>query len=314
MFYDWFHERVPMKRLSVIAVFLFILSQACSLQGLMPASGNQQPAVTVLVVTATPAPSTDTPNPPTLTPVPPTLTVEPTVYPSDITFNVDCTALDPSRKEDCDIFQTRTRDVAYATLRQVTGASLGSCYPAMNYIILPTDPAQGAGGLSAGDTITLNKAYSIELKTRMDVHEILHSISTCNKALDMHVFHYMIQNAVYDSLGIHDPGYFISRDEDDLNINLQSLMKNLETTSENEKTGLCIGILYRKMGIAYFDLGKDAIPVLYWSTFSPVKIQNPPGDTMRSIWKNNADQVQALVETLRDQYKYLLNVPACGLP
>lgn len=308
-----------MKRLLIILAVIFMSTQACSIQADLAGSNKQEEVPSTVMVPPTEAPvilptimDIPTEIPATATTAP-TATMMPTTIPSDITFSIDCSDVDETRKGDCDTYITRTRDMAYPVLRQITGASLGACYTDLHYVILSKDPAEGAGGLSGGDTITYNQKYSLDLVTQMDVHEVLHSISTCNKALDLHVFHIMIQNAAYETMGIKKAGYYVSRDAGDLNENLEFLLESLKTAKSSEVRGLCTGILYRKMGIAYFDLGKEAIPTLYQSTFAPVELENPPSEILKTVWGSQADQVQALLETLQREYQYKLDVPTCGL-
>jgi hypothetical protein len=313
-------EGIKVKRIIVILSVLFIVNSAC---GQLSSPTEQLKSTLVEIVPTEPV----SPSPtfasvlPTFTQPPaevlPTATTEPTAsptsLPSDITFSIDCSALDPSRKADCDVFIAKTRDIVYPVLREITGVSLGSCYSNLHYVILPGNPSAGAGGVSQGSTIQYDQKYSIDLIPPMDVHEIFHSFSTCNKALDQHIFHIMVLNAVYDTLGIHTQGYFVSRDAEDLNQNLDFLLGKIGTADKSELIGICRGIINRKMGIAYFDLGKGAIATLYKSTIDPVKLGNPPSKILISIWgSKDAEKVQALLESLQRNYKYSLNVPACG--
>jgi hypothetical protein len=192
----------------------------------------------------------------------PTPIPTPTLPPSDLPFTIDCSALPGSRLADCATFLAATRDIVYPIERELTGASLAKCYKELHYTILPTDPGPHAGGYSAGARITYNQKYSIDLVHRYDVHEILHSISGCAKALDIHAFHGMIMNAVYDRLGVHAAGYFESRSASNLNAGLEDLQTKAKTAGGAELANLCIGILSRKMTIAYFDLGAGAITPL----------------------------------------------------
>ena len=291
----------------IVPILIFImLASACSL----PRQGPPAPLPTEpLPAAASPFPTLPPSASATWTETPaPT----PTTLPSDLPFSIDCTALPASRQSDCAAFITATRDQVYPILRQVTGVSLSKCYPGMHYIILATDPAPGAGGESGGDTISLNEQYSIDLPHSYDVHELLHSISTCARALDTHVFHGMILNYAYDRLGVHDPGYFTDRSAEDLTTILDSQLDQVKTASGQDLKNLCIGILQRKTTIAYFDLGGQAIQKLYRSTLYPPKISASPSPKLVSVWAGQAGQVQALLETLQQDYQYRLDVPACG--
>jgi hypothetical protein len=236
-----------------------------------------------------------------------------TLPPSDLPFTIDCSALPASRAADCQSFIATTRDVVYPIERALTGVSLSQCYKEIHYTILPTDPGKEAGGYSTGPTITYNQKYSIDLAHRYDVHEILHSISTCARALDAHIFHGMIMNAVFDRLGVHDAGYFVDRSAPDLSVTLENLQTQAKETSGTGLLDLCIGILMRKMTIAYFDLGASAITALYRSTVPPIKNATSPDAKLTAVWAGYAPQIEALRETLKQDFNYSVDAPECGL-
>jgi len=297
------------KKQNFLLIFLFIQSAAaCNFPGLEGAgNASSSAAQTPISVETHPAGRTQTRT----TAILPTATV--TYPPSDLPFTIDCSALPASRQADCDSFLAVTRDVVYPIERELTGASLSQCYKEIRYVILPTDPRPGAGGISAGDVITYNQLYSIDLPHRYDVHEILHSISTCVRALDAHIFHGMIQNAVYDRLGVHDPGFFEARSSENLNA-IENLENEAKTAGGSELSSLCLGILQRKITIAYFDLGEGAILPLYRSTIAPLAALTPPDARQVEIWGGYAPQVDALLEKLLQDYKYPLDLPSCGFP
>ena len=230
--------------------------------------------------------------------------------PADLPFNIDCSALPADRKADCDAFIIATRDQVYPLMREITGVKLSDCYDQVAYTILPGDPAPGAGGFSAGKKITYAKTYSIDLPHKYDVHELLHTVSACTKALDAHVFHGMVLNDVYDRLGVHDSGYFTDKgNPNGLN---DYLFEKIKTSSGTELQDQCRGVLSNKMTIAYFDLGNKATTKIYRSTINPHPA-SAPGTKLVEIWgPEAANQVQALLETLKNDYQYSLDVPACG--
>ncbi len=298
-----------MKREGFLCALLLISLAACNFPGLADIrDGSSSVARTPASAETQPAGSTQTRTPTT----PPTATV--TYPPSDLPFTIDCSALPASRQADCDSFLAVTRDVVYPIERKLTGASLSQCYKEIRYIILPADPRPGAGGISAGDIITYNQRYSIDLDYRYDTHEILHSISSCAGALDIHVFHGMIMNAVYERLGVHAPGYYEARSSENLNAAVEGLEKEAREASGADLTNLCIGLLQRKITIAYFDLGEGAIMMLYRSTIAPSAGLTPPDARQVEIWGGYAPQVDALMETLERQFKYRVDLPSCGYP
>jgi hypothetical protein len=296
---SWLTWEVPIIRKSLLSLLLLSLA-ACNLS----VRGFETPSAT--------ATSREVRNPDTPTPTA-VRTATQTFLPADLPFTIDCSALPDSRRSDCDAFLAATRDRVYPLEREWTGVNLSDCYAGLHYVILPTDPVPGAGGISAGDVITYNQRYSIDLAHRYDTHELLHSISTCARALDQHVFHGMIQNAVYARLSVYDPGYYEARDSENLTVNLEFLLGEAKTASGAELSGLCTGILARKMTIAYFDLGESAIRPLYRSTIEPLQNLTPPGAKMTEVWGGLAPRVDALLEKLRQAYSYDLGVPECGL-
>lgn len=297
-----------MKNKKALLCIFVLMMTACNLPGGVTPSAQPATAQPVFSSTITIPESSPTVTP-TQTPTqPPTQTP----LPSDLPFTIDCSALPASRQADCDSFIAATRDQVYPILREITGVSLSKCYKSIHYIILPTDPGPGAGGLSGGDTITYNQKYSIDLPHRYDVHEILHSVSTCAKALDGHIFHGMIQNYVYDRLGVHDAGYFDDRSSDNLTIGLDHQLEIVKTAKPEELFVPCLGILARKTTIAYFELDGQAITSLYQSTINPSKTITPPNPKLVSVWGMQAPQIEALLAAFEQDYKYIIDVPECG--
>ena len=290
------------KKLALLGVWILTVA-ACS---------SPAPGATARPDSASGAQQTPTQPPTQAATASPTLSS--TLPPSDLPFTIDCSALPASRAADCQSFIATTRDVVYPIERAMTGVSLSQCYKEIHYTILPTDPGKEAGGYSTGPTITYNQKYSIDLAHRYDVHEILHSISTCAHALDAHIFHGMIMNAVFDRLGVHDAGYFVDRSAPDLNVTLENLLTQAKTSSGTGLIDLCIGILSRKMTIAYFDLSASAITALYRSTIPPLKNATPPDAKLTGVWAGYAPQVEALREALQRDFTYALGAPECGLP
>ena len=258
------------------------------------------------------APPTATPLPPptaipdTPTPVPPPTAALP---PADISFTIDCSALDASRQPDCDSFIATTRDVVYPILREITGVSLSTCFREIHYTILPTDPAPGVGGFSSGDQITYNEAYSVDLPNRYDVHEVLHSFSQCGGALDAHIFHGAILNMAYARLGVFASGYFTDRAN--AAGMLTYLLEKIPTSTGSDLNDQCRGVIANHMTLVYFDVGDFAIPPLYRATINPQPV-NAPNQQLVNVWGDLAPKVEVLLEKLETDYKYVIDVPACG--
>ena len=293
-----------MRRKSVLLLALLAAAFACNL----PAPAAPESA-----------------SPPTVSPARKTATVTPTLEPtaagtatntfppSDVAFAIDCTALPAQRLADCESFLAVTRDVVYPIERELTGASLSQCWKEFRYVILPDDPRPGAGGISAGDVITYNQLYSIDLRYPYDTHEILHSLSTCAGALDLHAFHGMVMNAVYERLGVYAPGYYENASAENLTVILEDQLQKVKTVGGAERNATCVGILMRKVTLAYFDLGEGAIRPLYRSTIEPLQNLTPPTALQTEIWGSLAPRIDALMEKFMQEYKYDLGVPECGL-
>jgi hypothetical protein len=264
------------------------------------------------VITSEPIlPIATTQAPPTKISASPTPITPPTAafLPADLPFTIDCSGLASSRQADCDSFIAATRDVVYPIMREITGVSLSTCYQELHYTILPNDPAEGAGGLASGNQITYNQLYSIDLIHRYDVHEILHSVSQCSGALDNHIFHGLIMNAVYARLGVRDLGYF--QEKSALVEENTAILEQVNTATGDELANLCRAALSIHLTNAFFDLGAEAAGLLYRSTIHPQPV-NAPSPQLVNVWGGCAAQVQALNETLLNKYKYPITLPACG--
>jgi len=225
---------------------------------------------------------------------------------ADLPFKIDCSELDPSRQAACNSYIAKTRDEIYPHLREITGTSLSSCYDAVYYKIITGGPRAGAGGITSRNRITYDQRYSIDLEYPYDIHELLHSISQCNGALDEHVFHGAILNAVHVRLG-RKPFY---KKESSVE-NQNRLIKAVETSVGSDLHNKCRAILGEQMTILYFDLGEEAIQKLYRSTISPHPLSQP-NKQLATVWGPSTARVQALLEILKREYKYSFSVPACG--
>ncbi len=227
---------------------------------------------------------------------------------TDLPFKIDCTELDSTRQAICKSYLATTRDEVYPHLRDITGTSLSSCYDSVYYKIIPGSPSpgRGAGGLTSRNRITYDQRYSVDLKPPYDVHELLHSFSQCNGALDEHVFHGAIMNAVYVRMG-RKPAY----DKDKASENQNKLTKAVEEKGRAEVHDPCRAILAEEMTVAYFDLGEEGVQRLYRSTISPHPASKP-NQQLVNVWGPSAARVEALLELLKIEYKYSFSVPACG--
>jgi hypothetical protein len=230
--------------------------------------------------------------------------------PVDITFSINCDAIDASFLAYCDEYIAVTAEVVYPILREITGVGLADCFDRINYTIIPGDAADGAGGISNGSEITYSKTYSIDLVHKYDVHELIHSMSACSGALDQHVFHGILQNTVYERLNVLDAGYFESR-ENAVDLN-NYLLEAVKTSNANDLHDQCRGILANSVTIAYFDIDdENAVTTLYRATINPQPAA-ALNEKLTAIWGDSANQVQTLLDTLEQNYKYLIDAPECG--
>jgi hypothetical protein len=228
-------------------------------------------------------------------------------FKADLPFKIDCTELDPARQSLCNPYITATRDQVYPHFREITGTSLSKCYDAVYYKIIPASPRSGAGGMTSRNHITYDQRYSVDSDNRYDVHELLHSISQCNGALDDHVFHSSIMNAICARLGRNKP-YTKEASLETMN----RLIKAAEKAVGSDLHDKCRVILGEQINIAYFDRGEEAAQRLYRSTIAPHPASAPVKQLVNVWGKSASIKVQVLLETLKGEYKYSLNVPACG--
>jgi hypothetical protein len=290
-------------RAFIAFISLVILSLACNTPTAGPSANTVQPgesaSETVPAPTEPPATEADPTEAPTAT-----------LPPVDITFSINCDAIDASFLAYCDEYVAVTAEVVYPILRQITGVALSDCFDSINYTIIPGNVSETAGGQSSGSEITYSKTYSIDLVHKYDVHELIHSISNCSGALDQHVFHGILQNTVYERLNVLDAGYFESR-ENAVDLN-NYLLEAVKTSTANDLYDQCRGILANSVTIAYFDIDdENAVITLYRATINPQPASSP-NEKLAALWGDSASQVQALLDTLEQNYKYLIDAPECG--
>jgi hypothetical protein len=290
---------------------LFAAALAVSACASSTSTPTSTPATPTVSITLPPTPAPVTPGPTRTAAFSPTSTFS--LPPADLPFTIDCGAMPADRLADCDAYIAATRDLVYPILSGMTGVTLSRCYKAMHYVILPRDPTSGVGGTSAGDTITYNALYSIDLAQRYDVHEILHSLAGCSGALDLHVFHGYILNSVYDLLGAHEAGWLTEKGVVDLRDSLDRAIRSASTSSATDVPAICRGILADDVTLAYLDLGLNGFRQLYRATIPPLRLAAEPSSLMVAIWGGRARQVLALLDALSTADAPSLDVPACGL-
>ncbi len=138
--------------------------------------------------------------------------------------------------------------------------------------------------------------------------------NNCSNALhgsDDHVWHEAVMNAVQVRMGW---GPVFPRADSAANIT--RLCQKIEAAPNDPQVfQYRSSILSEEMNLAYFDLGEEAVGVLYRCTANP-RPAGKPSAQMAAAWGKSANQVQALVETLQRDYKFTFDPrtrAACGL-
>lgn len=230
--------------------------------------------------------------------------------PADLPFHIDCGALDPSKKPACDLFIANTRDLAYPLLRELTGTSLSSCYDAVYYIILLDNPRPGAVGIADRNKISYSQEGSVDYTPLYDAHELLHSVTFCSGALDDHIFH-SFERYVYLRLTGRD---VIGADTARagaaqlMGYNLQSIKNDSDPA---KRAPQCWGYMGNLMTVLYYDSGIEPIKRLYRATIKPGP-ESAPNKTLSSLFGTRGNKYQALVNALKRDMQYPLDVPECG--
>ena len=198
----------------------------------------------------------------------------------------------------CDSFAVNTRDRVYPVLRDITGVSLGKSYREVRYKI---KPAGTMGGLASGNQITLDQRYSVDIAPPHDSHELIHVVNGCTGALrgeGDHLWHGAMMHAVDVRLG-WKPNTTRAETLEWYHTHLEKL----ETCSRSELAALCGYLLGDQVTLLYFDHGEEALKRLYRSTIDPRPVSKP-SRRLVAIWGESANQVQALLETMKREYGF----------
>lgn len=288
-----------MRKLAALTL-LALLAAGCSA---LPAAFEDVATLVVLVETAAPIPEkSDAP----LATVEPTQAFLPSV---DVVFTADCSQIDPARQPECDEFISQTSTLVYPRLVQLTGVTLANCYKEITYTIIPNDSTALAGGYTTQNAITYMEAYSVDSVIPYDVHELIHSFSWCSGALDFHIFHAALMNAVYNQLGASQFSQYPSEEgtREEL-ANLRSIIAAMPV--DETRFDYCTGALADWVTIAHFQAGDATLPLMYQSTINAAPL-NPPSELAAIIWRATAPGAQALAETIVQQLGSI-ELPECG--
>jgi hypothetical protein len=229
--------------------------------------------------------------------------------PVDVSFEVDCSAIDPSRQPDCDSFISQTANIAYRHLRRLTGVTLANCYKVVTYTIIPHDPGQLAGGYTTANAITYMEAYSVDSVIPYDVHELIHSFSWCTGSLDFHIFHGALMNAVFFNLGV--PQFSQYPTETGTREELDRIREALQPVALEDRFDLCTGVLADLITITHFQFGDEILTRMYQSTINAAPL-SPPSETANVAFRATAPQAQAIIEII-EAAMGPVDVPECGL-
>jgi hypothetical protein len=210
---------------------------------------------------------------------------------------------DAALKQRCAYFAKITRSEVYPLLREITGVSVGKHYIEIRYQILPpATVGRTIGGCAIDNEIKLDQRYSVDMNPPTDIHEMIHvfnhACGVLHGAVD-HVWHGALTDAVEVRLG-RKPQY----SRDDAVAAMQNGLKQIEASPNAFRSPVTrSGILTEQMTVFYFDLGEEAIGRLYRSTIDPHPVGNPSA-SMVAKWGKEAEKVQALVETVKRDYKF----------
>ncbi|MBM3129357.1 MAG: hypothetical protein FJ009_12125 [Chloroflexi bacterium] len=302
-----------------------VIAQATQLPP--PSAGRATPTPTPAQIPgAAPPPSPTSPVPtapsPWRIPTNPTTAIRKPATPfapADLPFHIDCSALDPSRKAECDRYIANTRDLVYPLLREITGTSLSSCYDAVYYKIVPDEQLTTHRAQAQQNRIlsSLRETLNAAPAPLYDSHEILHTISMfCINALDNHVFHGAIESHIdltLTGLQWQNPGRELIA-----NWLEKKLIPDIKKNPTPQPTpGViavdhpCAKIFGDLVTILYYDSGIEAIKRLYRATIKrdPTVV---PNAKLSGLFGANAWQYQMVVNALKQNTKHSVTVPECG--
>lgn len=299
----------------VCALLALATALACNLP--LPGGTGAPPGID----TGTPTPHTEVALPDTESPTSPAAPTS-SLPPADLLFYIDCSALDPARQPDCEAYLTATRDRAYPHLRELTGTSLASCYDGIYYTIVPDARLTAYQGQADENHITYALRASLDAAPAPlhDAHELLHTTNFCNGALDHHVFHGAFES--YIDLALTGAEWQSPGRERIADWLETKLLPGLQNTGDatpapggggNVLTDACIEIYGGLVTILYYDSGIETVKGLYRATINPGPEYDPNPQLLALFGPSIGRQFQVVVNALKQNPKYPLEVPPCGL-
>jgi hypothetical protein len=199
---------------------------------------------------------------------------------------------------------------------------LGKHYKEIRYTIASAGTVGGkVGGTAGGGIVRLDERYSVGLNPPHDIHEMIHVFNARSGTLRSytdHLWHGAIMDAVEARLGFSRPA--------DRRVRVMEEIKRLTESIDGSANGNYSrdqllqlrrrrqALLGLHLDLVYYEHGEKAIGRLYRSTINPHPLDKPsPG--MVEIWGKEANKVQALLESLRKEYKVTFDErtrKACG--
>ncbi|MDI6770349.1 MAG: hypothetical protein QMD04_11845 [Anaerolineales bacterium] len=240
---------------------------------------------------------------------------------SDLPFHIDCTALDPARQPDCDAYLAATRDRVYPLMRELTGTSLSSCYDGVYYTIVTDEQLSEYQGEADENHITWALRGSLDAAPAplYDPHELLHTTTFCSGALDQHIFHGAFER--YINLTLAGSEWNPGRDLVATWLETK-LLPGLQTAGDatpapgaggHASVDACMEIYGDLVTILYYDSGIETVKGLYRATINPGPEYDPNARLLALFGPSVGRQFQAVVNALKQNPKYPLEVPECGL-
>lgn len=292
-----------------------ILTAACALP--LGTAGNAPP---VNQPTSTPSPY-GIPDSAVPVAAPTSTPPQPALSPADLPFFIDCSAIDPSRQAECDAYLANTRDRSYPLLRQLTGTSLSTCYDAVHYTIVEDAQLQDWQGQADENWILYSLRSSLDAAPAPlhDAHELLHTLSACSGALDLHVFHGAFES--YVDLTLTGTEWQSPGRENIVNWLETKLIPDLGTTTaatpspgagQTSEFETCVQVYGSLTTILYYDYGIETIKQLYQDTIAPPPGIVPNEKLLTLFGPRLGSQFQVLVDALKQNQHYQVIVPECG--
>ena len=318
------HElRVPMKKKIIAVVFLaFAAALSCNLPVLGGMSPSNEPNTPAAMGSGTPTPYDLLAPSITALSAPSIAAPALDLLPADLPFYIDCTALDPSRQADCETYIAATRDRVYPLLRELTGISLAGCYDAVYYTIVPDAQLSEFQGWADQNRITYSLRASLNAAPAPlhDAHELLHTIDFCNGALDQHIFHGAFESYIDLTLtGVEWQSPGRERIAEWLETKLLPDLQKAEEATPAPGAGVsgpadaCVEIYGDLVTILYYDSGIETVAQLYRATINPRSENNPHPRLLTLFGPTAGIQFQVVVNALKQNPKYRLTVPECGM-